>query len=457
MPVFMEANPIHTIVFPAYKAHTFHRINVEYLAPLQAMRRDGIYKTLTKGIRTNLRKIGSEDDVVHSLRPQLENLASHLSLQTLQLVQARQHLHSNLEHLTQTPHPPLTHAASLESINFDQQLQAVETCLFEALYLNEQDYRAHFELGWLYLFLLGKLPEASAHFALASQQAQTADPQFAVFALRHLADTQYGLGHYSDAIETALQGLYQQAQPDLEQVYECARYLAIAGEHSQATQRLAKIVITSPVYYVQAQAEPDFAHNAEVTTLLQDLRNLHLHKIQQQARLQWQSSKSAQFALPDRIDAQQIFKQISQQHLQVLDGLPYVTLSQRAQQISELMVLSSEQRILQTLQQRAQHYAQLAQRKRDKWQWINKIGGFCLHSASILLLASIMFYVIKSLLSAFGLGLLVGVDTFITWLFTSMFFLGGIGLVLFQSAPVGLKKLLRKQLELDNTYQFLQS
>ena len=136
MPVFMEANPIHTIVFPAYKAHTCHRINVEYLAPLQAMRRDGIYKTLTKGIRTNLRKIGSEDDVVHSLRPQLENLASHLSLQTLQLVQARQHLHSNLEHLTQTPHPPLTHAASLESINFDQQLQAVETCKTIAPILN---------------------------------------------------------------------------------------------------------------------------------------------------------------------------------------------------------------------------------------------------------------------------------------------------------------------------------
>ena len=57
MPVFMEANPIHTIVFPAYKAHTFHRINVEYLAPLQAMRRDGIYKTLTKGIRTNYAKL----------------------------------------------------------------------------------------------------------------------------------------------------------------------------------------------------------------------------------------------------------------------------------------------------------------------------------------------------------------------------------------------------------------
>jgi intracellular septation protein A len=68
-----------------------------------------------------------------------------------------------------------------------------------------------------------------------------------------------------------------------------------------------------------------------------------------------------------------------------------------------------------------------------------------------------MFYVTKTLFSALGLGLLVEVDTFITWLFTSMFFLGGIGLVLFQSAPVGLKKLLRKQLELNNTYEFLQS
>ena len=456
MPAFMQANPMQAIVFPAYKAHTFHRINVEYLAPLQAMRREGIYKTLSRGIRTNLRKIGSEEDVVQSLRPQLEHLASHLSLQTLQLVQARQHLHSNLEHLTQTPHT-LTPSASLAPSDFAQQLQAVEACLFESLYLNAQDYRAHFELGWLYLFLLDKLPQACTHFALASQQAQISDPQFAVFALRHLADTHYGLGDYSYAIETALQGLHQQAQPDLEQAYECARYLAIAGEHNQATQRLAKIVITSPVYYVQAQAEPDFAHNAEVTTLLQDLRNLHIHKIQQQARSQWQNSKIAHLALPDCIDAQQIFKQTSQQHLQVLDSLPYVTLSQRVQQISELMVLSSEQRILQTLQQRAQHYAQLAARKRNKWQWINKVGGFCLHSASILLLASIMFYVTKSLLTALGLGLLVGVDTFITWLFTGMFFLGCLGVVLFQFAPLGIKKLLRKQLELDNTYQFIQS
>lgn len=117
MPAFMQANPMQAIVFPAYKAHTFHRINVEYLAPLQAMRREGIYKTLSRGIRTNLRKIGSEEDVVQSLRPQLEHLASHLSLQTLQLVQARQHLHSNLEHLTQTPHM-LTPSATLAPSDF---------------------------------------------------------------------------------------------------------------------------------------------------------------------------------------------------------------------------------------------------------------------------------------------------------------------------------------------------
>jgi hypothetical protein len=456
MPAFLEANPIQAIVFPAYKAHTFHRINVEYLAPLQEMRREAIYKALTTGIRTNLRKVGSEEDVVHSLRPQLEHLASHLSLQALRLLRARQHLHSNLAYLTQPP-TNLNTSLSTDTTDLNQQLYDVEQSLLDALNLNYRDYRAHFELGWLYLFLLGKLPEASTHFALASQQAQVSDPQFSVFALRHLADTQYGLAQYSHAIETAMRSLYKQPQPDLEQAYECARYFAVAGENNQATQRLAKIVITSPVYYVQAQAEPDFAHNAEVNNLLHDLRALRICKIKQQARQQWQGSKLAQLALPDQIDAQQIFKQTTQQHLQVLDSLPYVTLSQRMQQISELMVLSSEQRILQTLKQRAQRYAQLAEHKRHQWQWINKIGGFCVHSALILLLASLMFYVTKTLFSALGLGLLVEVDTFITWLFTSMFFLGGIGLVLFQSAPVGLKKLLRKQLELNNTYEFLQS
>lgn len=466
----MSVSQAQGVFFPAHKQHVFHRINLEYLVPLQGMNRRGVYGLLNAGIRNNLRKFGTADDVVRSLRPQIEVLASHVSMQGLHLMRSREELRKQLL-ASGTINFPLYRAGMeadfaskklSESLHeqgnvAQQQIAAAEQMLKHALEVNNHNHRAHFELGWIYLFMLDKLPEAAFHFRQAAQLAQDSDPAFSTFALRHLADAYYGIQDAGNAVETSLAVLKQNPRPDLENLYECSRYLAIAGDNEAAARQLAKVVGRSPVYYVQAQVEPDFANTEEIGGVLRDLRSIKLNRIQSYVHSNWKQSSLASLPLPDGIDSATLFRQVFQQHVRVMSHLPYVTLSQREKQIGDMILGASQKRIVREVRQRSRQYEQNMEKQRSRWSWVNQLGGVFIHASVVLLLGSLIFYLLRFTSGLFGVGSLLGSDAIITAVLGSMLLLGVIGVTLFQFVPFGVKKLLQKQVELDNTLHLLKT
>lgn len=466
----LEVRHVQSIFFPEHQCNTFHRLNLEYLVPLQAINRQHVYSLLETGIRRNLNRMGSMDDVLQSLRPQVEVLASQVSTQGLHLLKGREHLRKQL---LQTCNGSFTlYRAGMEadfaskklsesllvcSAEAQQHVLLAEHMLKDALNVNYHDYRARFELGWMYLFLCGRLQEAEFHFNLAASQAQVRDPSFAVFVLRHLADVRYGLRDFGGAVEAALHVLHLHPSPDVEYRYELSRYMAAAGETNSATQQLAHIVAGSPIYYVQAQAEPDFAQQPEITGMLRDLRVVHVKRIQHHTQHHWQTNALANMTLPDRIDPNLLFSQVIGQHLRVMEHLPYVTLRHRERQICELILEATQKRVQREIRQRSLQYERAAERQRSRWSWVNQAGGVLLHASTVLLLAALMFFVVRFIASFWGVSHLLGADSVVNPVLASVLLLGVAGITLARFVPFGVNKLLRKQIELDNTLHLLQS
>ncbi len=466
----LAACPLQEVFFPARKHHTFHRINLEYVVPLQALGRQHVYSLLDAGLRQNLRKFGSVDDVLASLRPQLETLASHVSAQGVRLLQGRtvtprQLLGNSNGNFVQYragmgvnfASRKLSEALLAQGLDASQRVALAEYMLKEALEVNERDYRAHFELGWIYLFMLGRLEDALVHLGQAAIHAEAFDPDFANFALRHLADACYSAKNYSAAVEICQKAIYQSGTDDIEGWYECSRYLAAEGEQSSAAQRLSHVVARSPVYYVQAQAEPDFVGKVEISSMLQEMRSVRVRRIQSYVHTSWQSHPLAAFQLPDQINGTELFRQVVRQHARVLTHLPYVTLSQRERQIGDMILGASRKRIMREVMQRSRQYEQLAERQRSRWGWVNQLGGAFIHVSVVLLLAALISYLLRLVFGLLGMGGVFGLDSVIPPVLGGMLLLATVGSVLFQFVPFGVRKLLRKQVELDNTLHLLRS
>ncbi len=471
MPEGLGAQQVRGIFFPKRKQFTFHRINMEYLVPLKSMRRNSIYTLLDTGLRNNLRNIGGSDEVLYSLRPQLEDLATRVSVQGVQLMREREYLRDHL--FEKVNHGFDSYRAEVEADFANRKLTeslvakadssfghvlTAEHLLKDALRVNPEDYRAHFELGWIYLFVLDSLANAEFHLEVSAQLAlQQGNVSFSLFARRHLADACYSQRKFGQATEQALQVLQTPRQNDMEHLYECARYLAASGEVQMATHRLAALVAQSPVYYVQAQAEPDFTRHDAIKAMLQDLRTIRVKRIRHHVHTSWQNHRLAHMTLPDRINSHDLFQQIFNQHVRVMGQLPYVALSQREQQIGKLILDESERRVLKEIRQRSLSYERASEKKRQRWSWVNKVGGFFLHSAAVLLLGCSLFFAARFVADSLGVGVLLSANDWVNRLFSLLLVLSVAGVALVHFIPLGVKKLLRKQVELDNTLKLLQA
>ncbi|MGB5597091.1 MAG: hypothetical protein WBM66_00120, partial [Thiothrix litoralis] len=113
--------------------------------------------------------------------------------------------------------------------------------------------------------------------------------------------------------------------------------------------------------------------------------------------------------------------------------------------------------IIHEVRLRSRHYEQVAEKERQRWSWVNQTGGALVHISTILLLASLMFYLLRFVLDLFGIGNLLDADAMVGNILGSMLLLGSAGITLLQFVPWGMKKLLVKQVELDNTVSFLKS
>lgn len=469
MPIGLEAQQVRAVFFPKRKHFTFHRINMEYLVPLKGLQRESVYSLLDAGLRNNLRNIGAKDEIIFSLRPQLEGVAGRMSLQGQRLAREREMLREQLAKQVQRgfrvyraeveadlANLKLSEALAVEQQTGYESMVTAEYLLKDAVATNIKNYRAHFELAWIYLTVLESLTEAEYHFQIATRYAlEQGDVLFAHFAKRHLADACYSQTKFDEAVEHSLAVLHYNAETDLESRYEHIRYLSAAGEIEVATQKLSALVSASPVYYVQAQAEPDFRQHTAVRSMLFDLRQKRVDRITHYVHTSWQNHPLARLTLPDQIDPEQLFRQTFKQHIKVMAHLPYMTLTTRENQIAALIVDDSQRRVIKELNTRSKSYEAASEKKRRKWSWVNKTGAAFLHTAAVLLLACVFFFAARYIADLVGVGTMLAGSEAVMNMALFILPLLSAGLLLIGFIPKGARRLFYKQLELDNTVKFI--
>lgn len=469
MPKGLEARQVRAIFFPERKHYAFHRINMEYLALLKSMSRESICALLQAGLQANLRNIGGNSEVLISLRPQLEGQANQLNVQSYRLQKDRAAVDNLLALKSRENFPAyraevgvdfanrkLSESLLLQSTQAYDGVHTAAHTLKSALQVDPRNYRAHFELGWTYLSLLDEPENAEFHLACAARLAwDDGAHSFCVFAMRHLADAFYSQQKYAKAIHMAQEVIRVAPQADREHLYECARYMAAGGDTKGASQRLAALVNQDPTYYVQAQIEADFTQHVEIKHMLYDLRRSRVQRIQHYVRTTWQNHRLSGMVLPDRINSEHLLKKTLNQHVRVMSQQPYGVLTQREDQIGDLIVHDSEQRVRKEIRQRAQQYEQMSELRHKRWSWINKMGGLFLHTSVVLLLSCLMFFAAQYVAGLLGMGALLSADSIINYMVSVVFVLLIAGGLLIQFVPWGSKRLLRKQMELDDTLKVL--
>ena len=130
--------------------------------------------------------------------------------------------------------------------------------LTDAVSINPYDFDAQFHLGWLHLFYQHDATQASQHFDTAVLRSLVKAPQFASYALRHLALAKRTAGDLAGAYEVTKEAL-DLTPSHCELLSDHARYAALAGHTDEAATILRRLINESPAYFYDAAAEPDFA------------------------------------------------------------------------------------------------------------------------------------------------------------------------------------------------------
>ena len=463
MPIGLEAQQVRAIFFPKRKHFVFHRINIEYLVPLKSLRRESIYRLLDLGLRNNLKAVGAEDDIILSLRPQLEHLAQRMAQQGLLLARQREDFRAQLVQQMQKGfhwyraevQADLANLKLAEALEVDQcealeQVLTAEYLLKNTLYIDKENYRAHFELAWIYLTVLERLDLATEHFHQACHSAlQQGDSPFVNFTQRHLADTYYSRSRFGDAVEQALASLYHKTVTDLEVQYEYIRYLAAAGEVETATKRLGILIQESPIYYIQAQAEPDFQVHGDIKQLLQDLRQTRLDRVTHAVYTSWHNHPVAQMKLGNGVDSEAVFRGTLRQHIKVMNFLPYVPLKMSDNYLANLVINDSANKVMAELNTQLINCEQSVELVNQHSSWLHQAGSALLYSSVVLLIGCLVFLLIGWVLQSLGINLLAVSFNLIVSIILSVLPLLVMSLVLVSSIPKKTRQLLAKQHDLD--------
>lgn len=263
----------------------WHRINTEHLLMQANKQGEEIKDVLIQGIQINLDLLGEQNDLIKKQHSLLGYVGEGVQNMVDELQEQRKVLNNSQiilkEMLDSIKNPRATEAAEksrqaernmydakeLSKTRAERLLSEAVDLLNESIMLNDYDYEAHFNLGWLYSFYLNDLEKADEHFDTATLRSINRDKKFAAYSLRHLADVRIHAGDYDGAL-AAIAEAEELDVDNIETKYEYARYLLLAGRDDAAGDKLKETIEINPSYHALASLERDFNRSDKIQRLL---------------------------------------------------------------------------------------------------------------------------------------------------------------------------------------------
>ena len=156
-------------------------------------------------------------------------------------------------------------------------LDEAEMLLQQSIKISPFDFRAHFDLGYLYSFYRENFKDAETCFDNAVLRSLSKDSDFASYSLRHLADARKHLGNLNKALN-AIQEAYE-INGNNQIQFEYAQYLILNNQVGKANDLIYDLVSKNPAYFDISITDTIIATENVILNKLFDLRNEKIENI----------------------------------------------------------------------------------------------------------------------------------------------------------------------------------
>lgn len=265
----------------------WHRINMEHSLSIQNQSLNNIEQYIHYGVVSNARNLHKISQNISDLNTNIslgfENIANNLKKTNDLLNNSNQILKGILDALLSPETSKAKEKANLASLNIKNALNLkserakilldeAEILLKESIDISPFDYRAHFDLGYLYSFYRLDFKNAENCFNNAVLRALGNDNEFAAYSLRHLADSRKNLGNLKNAL-IAIQEAFEINNENSQIQFEYAEYLILDNQIKNASNIIHKLINGNPEYYDISLTNPIFVGNEEILECLELIRD----------------------------------------------------------------------------------------------------------------------------------------------------------------------------------------
>lgn len=272
----------------------WHFINTEHLLSIQGQSLTNIEQFVKYGVISNaqnLQKINANlSKLNYNISLGFENIANDIK-QTNRLLKSSNLILQNILEALITPE--MTRAkekARLASQNIKDALSLrrdrakilldeAEILLQQSIEISPFDFRAHFDLGYLYSFYRKDFKNAKKSFKNAVLRSLSKDKTFAAYSLRHLADTHKKLNNYYDGL-LAIQEAFEIDVNNNKIQFEYAQYLILNKKINEADNVIYNLVSENPDYFDIAITDPIIVKENDILDRLFELRKKKINDVE---------------------------------------------------------------------------------------------------------------------------------------------------------------------------------
>jgi tetratricopeptide (TPR) repeat protein len=255
----------------------FHRINMEYMQALSTQSLSDIATATWQGARLNSEIL----NINYKINGNLEEIAKYAYENHNAIRNTNEILSQILDTLKNPTAVSASEKARIASQNIVEakSMKEERACklldeaieyLEEAISISPVDYKAHFDLGWVYSFYKEDLNKAEQCFDNAVLRSIQKDKGFAVFALRHLADTRQMLGSRDAALEAIEEAVELQAGDVLQTKIEYAQHLINSEDHDKAKSVIKDVIQSYEQAFDVVYTDPIISGSKIISSALED-------------------------------------------------------------------------------------------------------------------------------------------------------------------------------------------
>ena len=274
------------------------------------------------------------------------------------------------------------------------QFQQAEQLLKSSLEINDFDYIAYFQLGWLYLWILNQADKAEHFFELASTKSVDNDQPFYIFTQRHLAFTHFIKQQYVTAKQIT-QDIHntKETSDSTESAtllsYEQARYALYAYDTDDFVDKISHLSAQHPLYYLLIQTELPFQEQSNLHDLPEQIRSNKIQAIQKSFDQRWKRCPLRLIQMEEGCNVNRVYYRTLKHYLPELDNVAFTDLESQSQKLGDTVFQVTRANIATEIDKRFQKYTQEIEVKQSSYVWLHRIGKL-LFSASLYIIVALL-------------------------------------------------------------------